>query len=224
MRSISLFAAASCVVATLLGQAAPAPTPASAGRIGSDAVWAPPADFLSDFHSRCDALRGGAFNDCFLEEMAKAGAPPPALAFSRRTGGMGYLRAFRDTGKVDVAYATYPFRANENQICLLVNGQPPWIDVDDTTLLNRKGLADDRNGRAIVQKYPKATLFPSDRSGPTLPGARRFRDGREEFVVDYVALDGCHACAAVGTVRFVFRFDADGKFLGTAVKSVRRRG
>ena len=224
MRSISLFAAASCVGATLLGQAAPAPTPASAARIGSDAVWAPPADFLSDFHSRCDAFRGGAFNDCFLEEMGKAGAPPPALAFARRTGGMGYLRAFRDTGKVDVAYATYPFRANENQVCLLVNGQPPWIDVDDTTLLDRKGLADDRNWRAIVQKYPKATLFPADRGGPTLPGARRFRDGREEFVVDYVALDGCHACAAVGTVRFVFRFDADGKFLGTAVKSVRRRG
>jgi hypothetical protein len=224
MKSLSLVAAASCTAAVLLGQAAPATAPASAARISADAVWTPPAGFLSGFHSACDALRGPGFSDCFLEQMRKAGAPPPALAFARRTGGMGYLRAFRETGKVDVAYAEYPFRANENQVCLLVNGEPPWIDVDDTALLDLKALAVDRNWPAILKKYPKAMLFPSDRGGPALPGARHFRDGRQEFIVDYVALDGCHACAAVGTVRFVFRFDAAGKFLGTAVKSVRRRG
>ena len=224
MRSISFFAAASCVSAILLGQAAFPPAPADAARIGADAVWSPPGDFLSRFHETCDAQRGPEFSECFLEQMRKAGAPPPVLAFGRRTGGMGYLRAFRDTGKVDVAYAEYPFRANENQVCLLVNGQPSWIDVDDPTMLDRKALAADRNWLAILQKYPKAMLFPSDRGGPALPVARRFRDGRQEFAVDYRALDGCHACAAVGTVRLVFRFDASGKFLGTAVESVRRRG
>ena len=220
MKSLSLFVAASCVAPILLGQAAPAP---STERIGSDAVWSPPADFLSRFHSACDSLRGPEFDDCFLGQMRQAGAPPPALAFARRTGGMGYLRAFRETGNVDVAYAEYPFRANENQVCLLVNGQPPWIDVDDTTLLDLKALAADRNWSALLETYPKATLFPSDRGGVTLPGARHLPDGRQEFVVDYLALDGCHACAAVGTVRFVFRFDAAGKFLGTAVESVRPR-
>ena len=224
MRSLALFAAASCVGAILLGQPAPAPMPASAARIGADAVWAPPEDFLSRFHAACDALPGPALDDCFLDQMRQAGAPAAALAFARSSGGAGYLRGFRETGKVDVAYAYYPFRANENQVCLLVNGEPPWIDVDDTTRLDVKGLAGDRNWSAILKKYPKATLFPSDRGGPMLPGVRRFQDGREEFVVDYVALNGCHACAPVGTVRFVFRFDAAGKFAGTAVKSVRRRG
>ena len=218
MKSLSLFAAASCVGAFLFGQTA------SAAPVAADAVWAPPAGFLPRFHEACDAQRGRAFNDCFLEQMRTAGAPPPALAFARGTGGLGYLRAFRETGKVDVAYAEYPFRANQNQVCLLVNGEPPRIDVDDTTLLDRQGLAANRNWHDVLKKYPKATLFPSDRGGPTLPGARRFGDGGQEFVVDYVARDGCHACAAVGTVRFLFRFDATGKFLGTAVKTVRRRG
>lgn len=224
MKRLSLFAAASCVAAGLSAQPAPASVSASASPIGADAVWSPPADFLSRFHSACDALAGSPFNDCFLEQMRKAGASAPVLAFARRTGGMGYLRAFRETGKVDVAYAEYPFRANENQVCLLVNGQPPWIDVDDVELLDPNGLAVDRNWAALLTKYPKATLFPSDRVGPTLPAARRFRDGSVQFVVDYLALDGCHACAAVATVRFEYRFDATGKFLGTALKSVRRRG
>ena len=223
MRLLSLFAAA-WGLAAVLGAQAPAPTSDSEMPIGADAVWSPPADFLSRFHSACDALRGPAFNDCFVDKMRAAGAPPPALAFARRTGGMGYLRAFRDTGKVDVAYAEYPFRANENQVCLLVNGHPPWIDVDDVSLLDRQALAADRTYGVILKNYPKAMIFPSDRGGPSLPGARRFRDGGLEFLVDYVLRDGCHACAGVGSVRFVVRFDGAGKFLGTTVGSVRRRG
>ena len=222
MKILALFAAASCVAA-VLGAQAPAPSPVSETPIGADAVWSPPADFLSRFHSACDALGGPAFNDCFVEQMRKAGASTPALAFARRTGGLGYLRAFRKTGRVDVAYAEYPFRANENQVCLLVNGQPPWIDVDDAALLDREALAADRTYAVILKKYPKAALFPSERGGPVLPGARRFKDGGLDFLVDYVLRDGCHACAGVGTVRFGFRFDGAGKFLGTSVASVRRR-
>lgn len=222
MKPYSLFAAAFCASALLAAQAPP-PAAGFSAPIEADAVWTPPAGFLEKFHAACDALAGPKFTDCFVDQMRKAGAPPPALSFARRTEGVGYLRAFRDTGVVDVVYAEYPLRANENRACLLVNGQTPWIDVDDAALLDRKALANDRNWAAILKKYPKATLFPSDRAGPTLPGARRFRDGSVEFIVDFLALDGCHACAAVGTVRFVFRFDATGKFLGTALKSVRRR-
>ena len=63
--------------------------------------------------------------------MKKAGASPAALAFTRRTGSQAYLRALREAGNVDVALAIYPFRANENEVWLLVNGDPPLIDVDD---------------------------------------------------------------------------------------------
>ena len=73
--------------------------------------------------------------------MEKAGAPPAAVAFARRVDRQGYLVAFRETGRVDVAFAEYPFLANENAVCLLVNGTPPAIDVDDLSGLDRRALA-----------------------------------------------------------------------------------
>ena len=211
------------LVPILLG-AVPAARAEQPAEIGPSAVWNPPADFFPAFRASCGELGGSAFTDCFVAEMAKAGASAPAVAFARRTGGMGYLRAFRDTGRVDVAYAEYPFRANENQVCLLVNGEPPMIDVDDPSLVDRKALAAERTYATILERYPGALLFPADRGGPDLPAVRRFRDGGVEFIVDYVLRDGCHACAGVGSVRLRIRFDGDGRLLGTRVFSVRRRG
>src|SRR5690242_19652963 len=99
--------------------------------IGPDAVWNPPASFNETFRAACAKLEGATFSDCFVAQMAKAGAPAGAVAFSKRVGGMGFARAFHDEGKVDVVWAEYPYRANENRVCLLVNGDPAIIDVDD---------------------------------------------------------------------------------------------
>jgi hypothetical protein len=214
------------LVATAVLGAASAPARALApadesGRVDADAVWSPPQDFLPRFHKACDGLAGPKFTECFVGQMEKEGAPPAALAFARRIGGDGYLRAFRDTGRVDVAYAAIPFRANENSVCLLVNGEPALIDVDDLSRLDRATLARNPDYARILRRQPKAAIFPADRYATDHPTVSAGADGGTVFRVSYRVTTGCHACETVGTLDLDFAFDSGGRFLGIRVAAVR---
>ncbi len=101
------------------------------------AIWHPDSGFMARFHTRCDGRRGMAFDDCFADLMASSGASKAALDFTRRLGNQAYLQALDPTGgPFAVAHVFYPFRANENDAWLLVNGTPPLIDVDDQRYLS----------------------------------------------------------------------------------------
>ena len=140
---------------------------------------------------------------------------------TRRTGDLGYLSAFTKAGTVDVARAEFPFRANENSLCFLVNGMPPMIDVDDASLVDRAALAANPAYAALLKAHPNLAIFPGPRSGPSAVKGYLLGDGAQRFEVDYVLVDGCHACARVGILRLAFQFDASGRFLGTGVLAVR---
>jgi hypothetical protein len=213
MRALSIFA-----LVLVQGAAGETPQP-----IGADAVWAPPANFLEAFHKTCDGREGAAFTDCFRDAMRQADASPAAVAFAGRVDGMGYLRAFEETGRVDLAFADFPFRANENRLCFLVNGQPPLIDVDDLSRLDREALAANRDYAELSRAYPHVAIFPGRRSNPRGPAAVRLRNGGQGFVVPYALRDGCHACKIVGDAKLRFDFDVEGRFVGIAVDRVRRR-
>ena len=200
---------------------APAPTPAPPAPVGPDAVWTPPDGFLAAMHKACDKRSGDAFGACFVARMEKAGASPAAVAFAHRTGNLGYLRQFRSTGIVAIACATYPFRANENGVCFLVNGEPPMLDVDDPKWIDTAVLMQNRDYAAIAKAYPKVAIFPGRRFGDTAAMPAQLHNGGQRFRVDYSLQDGCHACAHLGTMRMDFDFDADGKFAGTKVDAVR---
>ncbi len=144
--------------------------------------------------------------------MAQAGASPAALAFTRRLDNEAYLEALDETaGPVAVAHVFYPFRANENQAWLLVNGAPPLIDVDDRRDLDLAALRSSPAYAAIRRRYPNVSFWPGDRGR----AAPQIGENGREFVVGYLLRDLCHACATVGHVRFAFEFDAAGTFLGT---------
>ncbi len=164
------------------------------------------------------------FGECFVERMRAAGAPAAALEFAKRTGNQGYATSFRDTGRVDIVHAEYPFRANENALVFLVNGAPPMIDVDDLSRIDRKNLEANATYRALFDRYPALALFPADRRPGRGPGAGDLRSGGERFVVMYLLKDGCHACETVGDARIGFDFDVEGRFVGTDVVRVRRQG
>ncbi|HEY3202737.1 MAG TPA: hypothetical protein VGL03_03655 [Thermoanaerobaculia bacterium] len=189
-------------------------------RIGPDAVWRPDAAFLKRFHQSCDALSGPQFGECFVREMQKSGASPAAVTFARYTENQGYLTAFRETGRVDVAWAEYPYRANESQLCFLVNGSPPMIDVDDPRILERRELASRPVYAGIAGKYPNVAIFPGPRTGADSVRVMSRPHGGLRFEVSYSLHDGCHACATVGSARFGFDFDADGRFVKTHVVAV----
>ena len=154
------------------------------------------------------------FGNCFASQMSKFGASPEAVAFTKLTGNTGFMRDFRETGRVDIAYVNYPFRANENQGCLLVNGTPRTVDVDDLSLLPNNDLMKNSRYAALFKKYPNIAIFPGDRSGTDYPVAQILPGGGQRFVVSYWLTSGCHACERVGTVSYAFAFGANGKFLG----------
>jgi hypothetical protein len=193
----------------------------AAERVTAAAVWRPAHGFMQRFHRQCDGRTGSQFEACFAAAMAQAGASPAALAFTRRLDNEAYLEALDQTaGPVAVAHVFYPFRANENDAWLLVNGVPPLIDVDDRRYLDLAAMRSSPAYAGIRRSHPKVSFWPGDRG----PAAPQIGENGREFVVGYVLRDLCHACATIGHVRFAFEFDVAGKFLGTRLISVAAAG
>jgi len=191
-------------------------------KVGASAIWQPPQDFVTKAHNVCDKAAGPAsFPACFMNQIAAAGAPAAAVAFTRllyqqTNGDVGIMVAFKHYGPVDAAQIFYPLRANDNYGVLLVNGNPAILDVDDLQKLDRSAMERDSMFQAVKQKYPKIEIFTGDRSGSSpWPRVQPRPGGGMQFTVTYPLLEGCHACRNLGVARFVWEFDASGKFLGT---------
>jgi hypothetical protein len=165
-----------------------------------------------------------ALGACFARGMQRAGASEKAVALTHRLNDEAYLNNFIESGRVDLAFVTYPYRANQNEACLLVNGNPAIIDVDDLRQLPQEAMKRDEAYRSLAEKNPNVSLWPGDRSdlSTVIPGT--LGGGGQRFVVGYWLLNGCHACARLATVKFAFDFDADGKILGARFVSLQKTG
>lgn len=202
--------------------ASPPPASAPMGKITAASVWQPPADFLAKAHQACDTSMGAAsFPECFMNQIAVAGASPEAVAFTRalyqESGGqVGIMSAFKSVGPVDLAQVLYPLRANDNYGLLLVNGDPKILDVDDLKKLDRTAMEQDSWYQERKTKYPQMEIWPGDRSASNpWPLVQSLPNGGVEFIVVYPLINGCHACERVGAARFGWEFDSTGKFLKT---------
>jgi hypothetical protein len=187
--------------------------------IGNSAVWQVPAQFVATAHAACDKILA-SFSDCFIEQMSKAGAPAAAVAFTRELykfskGDVGILTGFQRVGPVDIAWVTYPLRANTNYGLLLVNGNPRIVNVEDPKLLDQKTIEQSAQFQDVKAQFPQVNLWPGDRDGKTWPNSQAGPHGGKQFIADYPLRNGCHACARAGTAFFNWNFDAKGKFLGT---------
>jgi predicted secreted protein len=198
-------------------------SPAPAFRVDAKAVWIPSASVLSDIRKVCSAGDPAQQEACFVDSMRSAGASAEAVEFVKAfaSNGLAYVRAFRDTGRVSIAYIEYLFRANEMDGVLLVNGTPPMIDVDDYKYLSQEGLRRNGDYRALHQEYPNVSVFPDDRYHTDLPVAKNSTGDNQEFDVEYLLQDGCHACARIGTLVVSFVFDGAGRLAETRVLRVR---
>jgi hypothetical protein len=198
----------------------PADSAQVSGRpVNSAVVWNPSPQILSAIREKCGRGNPGGITGCFLSEMQSAGASPEALAFSKSfaENGVAFARAFRKVGPVDVAYIEYAFRANEFDGVLLVNGQPPIIDVDNEKFVSPENFSKDSAYAALAKKYPHISIWPGDRYHSNKPVVKHLESGKA-FVVDYLLRDGCHACAQVGTASLRFDFDKQGKFIGVQAR------
>jgi hypothetical protein len=199
----------------------PVPPNGVMGRITATSVWRMPATFLPAAHKACDkSPNPQIFIQCFIAQMSKAGAPPAAVAFTqellKQSGGdFGIMSGFNAVGPVDVAFVTYPLRANTNNGLLFVNGTPKIVNAENLTLLDQAGMQQSPQFQNTKNQLPKVTLFPGDRDGTTWPNSSKNPDGSLSFTLGYPLLNGCHACAHAGFAEFNWNFGAHGKFQGT---------
>ena len=200
-----------------------APAAGASDRVGPETVWKASPEVIAKLRAECsaDPAKVGA---CFLQFMQSAGASGEAVAFAKSLAdkGYGYLRAFRNTGRVDIAFVEYVFRANEMEGVFLVNGDPPMIDVDDGQYLSPQVQQKNADYAALLQKYPQASVWPADRGETNAPTVVSSTHG-QQFNVEYRLRNGCHACAQVGTETVAFLFDDSGQLHGTKVLGVRLR-
>jgi hypothetical protein len=202
--------------------ATPPPAPMDIGKITSAAVWQPSQEFLTKARNFCDkSMAAMSFPECFMNQIAAAGAPAEAVAFTRylyahSDGQVGIMSAFKSYGKVGAAQVFYPLRANDNYGLLLIDGEPKILDVDDLKRLDQQTMQQSRAFQALKKEYPQADLWPGDRSGSSpWPQVRTASSGDTEFTVIYPLINGCHACARVGVAKFAWDFDAAGMFVKT---------
>lgn len=189
-------------------------------KFDEQAVFQPGMNTMQAARATCTKVTGKDFGECFVRQMQAAGASPQAVSFMRAIHNDGFMRDFKNVGRVDIAFADFPFAANENQHCFLVNGTPDVIDVDDYALLPKDDLPKNSEYAALLQKFPNLAIFPGDRSGTKFITAKALAQQGQSFLVPYVLVDGCHACARVGKLDLAFNFDNAGKFLGAKVASV----
>ena len=224
MTRTGLLLAIVCAASSLAVAQEPAkPVPHPVTRVGTAAVWNPPADVLTAIRQKCGEADPTHIERCFLNEMKSAGASAEALAFAESLAtslGVVYLRAFRHVERVDVAYIEYAFRANEVESVLLVNGNPSPIDVDDDRFTIDAEMRKNAAYAALAEQYPQISVWPGDRFDGKLPTVTSTGWGTQTFLVQYTLRDGCHACAEVGTATLAFNFDTQGNFQGVRVASV----
>jgi hypothetical protein len=189
-------------------------------KISDSAVWQIPPQFMAAAQAACGKSSSG-LGECMIAQMQKAGAPAPAIGFTRELykqshGEFGIMTGFQPERPVAFAWITYPLRANTNYGLLLVNGRPPIINVEDLKLLDSKTMEQSTQFQNLKSQFPKVELFPGDRDGKIWPSSQTGPNGGTQFVVGYPLLNGCHACEHAGSAIFTWNLDAQGKFLGTS--------
>jgi hypothetical protein len=194
-------------------------------KIGASAVWQVSPQFIASAPSACANSPHSKDGECLLEQMAKAGASPAAVNFTRELykeshGQFGIMTGFQGEGPVSFAWITYPLRANTMYGFVLVNGKPPIIDVEDLKQLDRKTMEQSPQYQDLKVQFPKVDVWPGDRDGKIWPNSQAGPNGGIQFTVAYPLLNGCHACASAGAAIFNWNFDAQGKFLGTAFQGL----
>lgn len=194
-------------------------------KIGASAVWQVSPQFIASAPSACANSSHSKDGECLLDQMAKAGASPAAVNFTRELykeshGQFGIMTGFQGEGAVSFAWITYPLRANTMYGFVLVNGKPPIIDVEDLKLLDRKTMEQSPQYQDLKVQFPKVDLWPGDRDGKIWPNSQAGPNGGIQFTVEYPLLNGCHACANAGAAIFNWNFDAQGKFLGAAFQGL----
>jgi hypothetical protein len=194
----------------------------AAKKVTVNVVFAGDTKFIDAAKVTCQDAHADKLQDCFATEMKKAEATPEAVEFSKQLGEPGLVHDFRVAGPVDIAYVLYPYRANENQSWLLVNGTPPAIDVDNSKLVMvaARALKNNATYTGLAKAHPDASPWPGDRYSTETPDVEMGANGGVHIIVNYRLREKCHSCAVLGHAWYSFEFDAKGIFAGARLMAI----
>jgi len=194
----------------------------AAKKVTVNVVFAGDTKFVDAVKASCQDAHGGKLQDCFATEMKKAGATSAAVEFSKQLGEPGFVHDFRVAGPVDIAYVSYPYRANENQSWLIVNGTPPVVDVDNSKLviIAARALKNNSTYAGLAKAHPDASPWPGDRYSTETPDVEMGANGGVHIIVNYRLREKCHSCAVLGHAWYSFEFDAKGIFAGARLMAI----
>jgi len=194
----------------------------TAKRVTVNVVFAGDTKFIDTAKATCQDPHADKLQDCFAGEMKKAGASSAAVEFSKQLGEPGFVRDFRVAGPVDIAYVLYPYRANENQSWLIVNGTPPTIDVDNSKLVTiaARALKNNAAYTGLAKAHPDLSPWPGDRYSTETPDVEMGANGGVHLIVNYRLREKCHSCAVLGHAWYSFEFDAKGIFAGARLMAI----
>ena len=192
------------------------------GKITAAAVWQPNMDVMNEIASNCGSYQGKDLEQCFLSVMQKSGASKQAIAFTESIGNNGYMNRFKKLKTVDAAFVYYPLKQTDHKGCMLVNGSPGIIDVDDYNLLDMSDMEKSPTYTALAKSFEEISLWPGDREGTEYPYAKSLPKKSVRVIVNYSLRNGCNTCNLIAFVEFGFDFDSTGVFLGTKFLSIKK--
>lgn len=200
---------ACCLIAGLFLILCSVPLFASGPRIAAKAVFVPDPSLIDTVRATCASKED--LMSCYVGLIQKAGASDEAVNFIKLMDEPGYMTKLKKVGPVDIAFAEFPFRANENHGIFLVNGKPEIVNIDDLPVALSAMMRQDPNYQALKKKYPEIDLFMGERISENSISVERL-EGETRFTAAYRLTEGCRACKDVGQARFRFDFRNDGTF------------
>jgi hypothetical protein len=167
-----------------------------------------------------DAIKSCKDWPCLYAVLQRTGAPADTVAFlnaeqqAAPTDDLGYPIAFRGSGRVKSVEIFDPGLGMDGITeFVFVNGPDgilrPKTDINQATASN----ATYQQFRAT---YPQVTPW----DGMTYVKETVSTDGTQQFQFKQTLLNGCHACAVLGTLQLGFNFDSNGHYVGMSVLGI----
>lgn len=189
--------------------------------VGRQAVWNPGQKLLDRMKGECWGVNPFLLStrhasQCCIDIMEGVGAPPEAVAFSRlmlqkRDGTFCYMSSFKKISIVDIAELACPFRDNPQPEVVLLNGQPPIVEISDMNNLSQINLLSEPEYLRMLGRHNEALLWPY---AGGLVEVKKMPDGTGRYVFTFRLLNGCETCPLAGIMTVGYDFNAAGRFTG----------
>lgn len=186
----------------------------SAYTVTAAAIWNPGMAIMNEIAENCGRSELSATGSCLTDIMRKNGASPQAIEFAGKMGTVSYMNGFKELGMIDAAFIYYPLRSLGREGCMLVNGKPNFLNLNNIGLLPVQAMELDSEYIELEKEFPHLWIFSDDMRGTVYPYSENLPDKVTRIVSVYSLRNGCSSCQLIAFAEYAFDFDSTGTYLG----------